>query len=533
MGGGLEDRIAGLVLQQLVEEGEEQARLVAKCVAVLEQLGGLEGDQELQDTFLLATVPSQEQLGSLGQEAHYQAVVQQEQYHTSCPLTQDFSSYPHSLQRPQAALVLSQLLAHRLGLPPSAPEEKEDCSTVADTARRGLGERYTEHLAELLLCMTYTSRLVARPGCSEALASMHRALGASCRALVSHLDSSICSRLQHCVRGRSLREGGLWAPCLAWLVRLQYQRSDWEVRLAAILPRVDSWSQGELATAGAVLGLATELDTAGGMAGQTLGVESARIVSLGGLTSPQAPPLAWLVGRSLALASPAQVGQVEGEVRAVLDTLLAWRAEGGDRLLYSRDLSSAAWSELAVVSTVASLLATAVTRCPAALSQDLWDLASCSLVSWAASLEETGPALQAARGPAMFTVAVAKLGAALGARLGPRGHHPALSPPPLDLAEEELPPKLREEWTEFFSEGVFSALLQVFVTLSDSRPRPPPPLPPGRAGGGPGALSHPPAPLHLPARPPHAPGCGPAPRPALLPDLPVQPPGAPPALPQA
>ena len=47
MGGGLEDRIAGLVLQQLVEEGEEQARLVAKCVAVLEQLGGLEGDQEL------------------------------------------------------------------------------------------------------------------------------------------------------------------------------------------------------------------------------------------------------------------------------------------------------------------------------------------------------------------------------------------------------------------------------------------------------------------------------------------------------
>jgi hypothetical protein len=38
----------------------------------------------------------------------------------------------------------------------------------------------------------------------------------------------------------------------------------------------------------------------------------------------------------------------------------------------------------------------------------------------------------------------------------------------VDLAEEELPPKLREEWTDFFSEGVFSALLRVFVTLSDS-----------------------------------------------------------------
>ena len=52
------------------------------------------------------------------------------------------------------------------------------------------------------------------------------------------------------------------------------------------------------------------------------------------------------------------MGQVESRVRAVL----VWCGEGGNRLLYSRGLSSADWEDLAIVSTVMFLLATAVTH---------------------------------------------------------------------------------------------------------------------------------------------------------------------------
>merc|ERR1712013_957719 len=157
------------------------------------------------------------------------------------------------------------------------------------------------------------------------------------------------------------------------------------------------------------------------------------------------------------------------EVKAVLDTLPAWRADNEDCLLYNCSLETTTWEQALPVATVANLLTSAINFCPTALSPALWDLASCSLVSWAASLEETGLLLSQSPASSLVAVAVAKLGAALGGILGPMGHYPALAPTPTETNSDDgqgLPPRLREEWAEFFSESVFSSILQTFVSVS-------------------------------------------------------------------
>ena len=61
-------------------------------------------------------------------------------------------------------------------------------------------------------------------------------------------------------------------------------------------------------------------------------------------------------------------------------------AQGRNRLIYNRDLSSAVREDLAIVTTVVSALAMAVTRCPCTLSPYLWELACCTHLAW---VEET------------------------------------------------------------------------------------------------------------------------------------------------
>ena len=115
---------------------------------------------------------------------------------------------------------------------------------------------------------------------------------------------------------------------------------------------------------------------------QCLGVETARIVSMGGLINPMSIGPTWLVSKCMRFSK--EEFMVE-EVKAVLDTLPAWRADNEDCLLYNCSLETTTWEQALPVATVANLLTSAINLCPTALSPALWDLASCSLVSWAAN----------------------------------------------------------------------------------------------------------------------------------------------------
>ena len=444
VGGGLEVKVAELVKGRLPEEEEEHERLLAKCLLILDGL-----EEQAKDGFLLAILPRQEnevQFGGRSAE-----LLSHRNFCTSAPSTSQLG--PPQLQRPWGALFFCRLLLHRLGL---AVTDEEVGTTSSE---RSLEPIFLDQMGEMVLCIGYLTSLAGSPYCPASVTSLLSPLSLAVSSLLSGLDRESCSRVQHLMRGNALREGGLWAAGLAWLLEKM------GANVEPLLPRVDTWTVGELDTAAALLSLAVKQGKGEAMVMQCLGVETARIVSMGGFINPMAIGSTWLVCRCIEFSK--EEFMVE-EVRAVLETLPAWRADNEDGLLYNCSLVGTSWEQALPVATVAKLLTSAINFCPSAISPALWDLASCSLVSWAASLEETGALLTQSPAASLMAVTVGKLGAALGAILGPIGHHPALSPSTVNTkaGDEELPPRLREEWAEFFSEGVFSSILQTFVSLS-------------------------------------------------------------------
>jgi len=450
VGGGLEAKVAALVRGQLAEEEEEQERLLAKCLLILDRL-----EEGSKDGFLLATMPAQEERVQFGGRSA--ELLCHRNFSTSAPSTSQLDS--PQLGRPWGALFFCRLLLHRLGL--ALPVEEVNNSTASE---RSLEPIFLEQMGEVMLCIGYLTSLAGNSSCPAPVNPLLSSLSLAVSTLLSNLDKESCSQVQHLLRGNALREGGLWATGLAWLL------DEIGTNVEPLMPRVDTWTDGELDTAAELLTLAVKQGKGEAMVMQCLGVETARIVSMGGFINPLAIGPTWLVSHCIEFSKEEFMAE---EVRAVLDTLPAWRADNEDGLLFNCSLEATTWEQALPVATVAKLLTSAVNFCPSALSPALWDLASCSLVSWAASLEETGAFLTQSPAASLVAVAVARLGAALGTLLGPVGHHPALAPKPsiINAGEEEaLPPRLREEWAEFFSESVFSSILQTFVSLS-SQPK--------------------------------------------------------------
>jgi len=446
VGGGLEAKVAALVRGQLAEEEEEQERLLAKCLLILDRL-----EEGSKDGFLLATMPAQEERVQFGGRSA--ELLCHRNFSTSAPSTSQLDS--PQLGRPWGALFFCRLLLHRLGL--ALPVEEVNNSTASE---RSLEPIFLEQMGEVMLCIGYLTSLAGNSSCPAPVNPLLSSLSLAVSTLLSNLDKESCSQVQHLLRGNALREGGLWATGLAWLL------DEIGTNVEPLMPRVDTWTDGELDTAAELLTLAVKQGKGEAMVMQCLGVETARIVSMGGFINPLAIGPTWLVSHCIEFSKEEFMAE---EVRAVLDTLPAWRADNEDGLLFNCSLEATTWEQALPVATVAKLLTSAVNFCPSALSPALWDLASCSLVSWAASLEETGAFLTQSPAASLVAVAVARLGAALGTLLGPVGHHPALAPKPSIIyagEEEALPPRLREEWAEFFSESVFSSILQTFVSLS-------------------------------------------------------------------
>ena len=444
VGGGLEEKVAAMVRGQLAEEEDEQERLLAKCLLILDRL-----EEGSKDSFLLATMPAQDNRVQFGGRSA--ELLCHRNFCTEAPSTSQLGA--PQLARPWGALFFCRLLLHRLGL--ALP----DAEVSNTTSERRLELAFLDQMGQVILCIGYLTSLAGSSSCPASVNSLLSSLSLSVSTLLSSLDRESCSHVQHLLRGNALREGGLWATGLAWLL------DKLETNVEPLLPRVDTWTDGELDTAAALLSLAVKQGKGEAMVMQCLGVETARIVSMGGFINPLAIGPTWLVCHCIQFSKEEFMAE---EVRAVLDTLPAWRADNEDSLLYNCSLEAITWEEALPVATVAKLLTSAINFCPSALSPALWDLASCSLVSWAASLEETGAFLTRSPAASLVAVAVAKLGAALGTLLGPVGHHPALTPTPANVitSEEVLPPRLREEWAEFFSESVFSSILQTFVSLS-------------------------------------------------------------------
>ena len=341
---------------------------------------------------------------------------------------------PTSLARPRAAGVLLALL--------------QQCPLHGPQTQTGhVTSQLVELLSEAVGCHAYLARLG-----EEALPGL-----AGLADLLACLTEDAVQGVVRLVRGRSLAVGGVWAAGLTWLLASLPARPS----LESLLPRPDCWTDGELATAGALLG-------AGAGPGPLAAVEAGRLAARGGLAGPGAPARLWLISRCLSLGEEEAEGALSGgQLESLLAGLLAYRAEYEDQLLYCTDLAGAEWEQAGRVAALADCLAVVVWRLPAQLSPELWDLACCSLVSWTASLADTGlETISASQPAALLAGAVCRLAARLGAALGPVGSHPALSPPPPPGPPPPLPDKLREEWSEFFCEGVQHALVPLFLAVA-------------------------------------------------------------------
>jgi len=438
-----------------------------RCISKCESLLNLAGTQETGLRFILSLIPDWEKMEDFSNHALYKQVFTQRLWFSQpvFPSVMEDPDYKCVSAKPRVSLFLCKLLGNLLGL----TEFADSCTdTVPDSERVELSEEVVAHLVEVVGSTCYLENACRQGWDDQSGLELGTKLPSMSSQLISRLGKETYKLLNLKIRGLSLRLGGLWSEAFGWLLRLQYQTSEWDMKLPSLLPRVDTWTDGELATALQVLQVAKVVNSGCGMLSQIASVESGRMLSLGGLCNPGTESLVWLIAECLSLASDSQVATLSEEVVAVLDTLLVFRADSEERLLYSRDISEITWSEANTVACIANLLSTVIARSPDILSTDLWDLASCSLVSWCSSLEESQANIITRPAVMLVAVAVCKLAAVMAALLGPQGHHPALSPPPESNKENNLPPKLREEWAEFFSEGIFSSLLPIFVSLSSA-----------------------------------------------------------------
>jgi len=438
-----------------------------RCISKCESLLNLAGTQDAGLGFIISLIPDWAEMEDFSDKALYKQVFTQSLWFSQPVFPAVIEKPDHSFvsSKPRVSLFLCKLLVILLGFTESAESSTD---TVPENERVELSEEVVPHLVEVVGSTCYLEN-ASRQGCGDQSGlELATKLPSISTQLISRLGKETFKLLQLKLRGLSLRQGGLWSEAFGWLVRLQYQTSEWDMKLPSLLPRVDTWTDGELATALQVLQVAKDVNSGGGMLTQIASVESGRMLSLGGLCSPGTESLVWLISECLSLASESQVDTLREEVVAVLDTLLVFRADSEERLLYSRDISDITWSEANTVACIANLLSTVIARSPDILSTDIWDLACCSLVSWCSSLEESQANIVSRPAVMLVAVAVCKLAAVMGALLGPQGHHPALSPPPESNKEITLPPKLREEWAEFFSEGIFSSLLPIFVSISSA-----------------------------------------------------------------
>merc|ERR1719435_599287 len=91
---------------------------------------------------------------------------------------------------------------------------------------------------------------------------------------------------------------------------------------------------------------------------------------------------------------------VTEHLTSVMIIIQAATADTKDQLLYNRSL--------------AGFLAVTISSVPCVMTPELWDLACCSLVSWASSIEESLPGVTSSAPASLVTSAVCQLASAVG-----------------------------------------------------------------------------------------------------------------------
>ncbi|XP_062341388.1 E3 ubiquitin-protein ligase listerin [Osmerus eperlanus] len=311
-------------------------------------------------------------------------------------------------------------------------------------------------VAELLYAVQWCKEMEYSPGMvsdyHSLLADWSLPHGTACLTPASELLDTLYSR--------SAEEGGLWSLTLQ-----DYMRKTTEMAAAShdasavrrLYGSLDSWFPLSESTLSTLQVLCPALSTEE--------KETLLAMATAGILNWQEDDRVCGCVAALLCCLRAETPVDEGVLHAVLATMMEWRNSKEDWFLFNSDLSKVTAAQLTLGVEMVRFLSWLVTRSPTILGASQWDFLLCSMLAWLETASENvgsmwNPWVQ------LFVCENAKLIVKLSQ---------FFTAPPAGVADQ-LPSELVGEWTDFFTEGIYSLLLPLPVKITDAFPEPDDPL---------------------------------------------------------
>lgn len=188
---------------------------------------------------------------------------------------------------------------------------------------------------------------------------------------------------------------------------------------------------------------------------QEFRTQAAVLESIEADSLPLATDCLRLMGACLENLPEDSIQIIAAEIQGVLTRLKHFRDEAEDLYLFTCDVSDQPGWRVAFNNAAMQLMASVLYTGPSAVTPDLWDFLLCSCVCWCESLVESQLSPTKPVSALSFCVSCCQLVAWTSHTIQQY----------LPFRNEAFPPNLETEWKEFFSGGLFSSLLNVFVKL--------------------------------------------------------------------
>ncbi|XP_052088236.1 E3 ubiquitin-protein ligase listerin-like [Mytilus californianus] len=143
-------------------------------------------------------------------------------------------------------------------------------------------------------------------------------------------------------------------------------------------------------------------------------------------------------------------------IEASMSQIMTWKEDKDDFLLYSSDIGQSRSDIIFANIEIMKFLQQTVSLVSIYLTDKEWDFIMCSVVSFVQSIEESVERLPTSVEVQIFTCTTCRLLTTVARCLQ------------TDVEKSIFPPNLVTEWNEFFSEGIFGALLPLFVKTAEN-----------------------------------------------------------------
>ncbi|XP_045600152.1 E3 ubiquitin-protein ligase listerin isoform X2 [Procambarus clarkii] len=152
-------------------------------------------------------------------------------------------------------------------------------------------------------------------------------------------------------------------------------------------------------------------------------------------------------------------------INSIFLVLTQWREKADNIFLFATDVTGMAWEDIVLTCSLVRLVTVLIKRHAIYLEPSHWDFVLCLLSSWVQSLEESRKSADKEIVTGIFTCAVCKC-------IGCVSEF--MEKLTFDQSEKEkYPPKLLEDWKEFFSPSIYNSLIPIYVDIAVSYSRNP------------------------------------------------------------